>query len=41
MAGNETVFQQHIKYDLFLDSTSLSFPTADKGNDDSENEIAI
>ena len=25
----------------FLDSTSLSFPTADQGNDDSGNEIAI
>ena len=29
----------YIKYGLFLDLTSLSFPTAGQGNDDSGNEI--
>lgn len=39
MAGSKTVFQQPIKNGLFLDSTRVSFPTADQGNDDSGNDF--
>ena len=38
MAGNETVFQQPIKYGLFEVNHSLSFPTAGQGNADPGNE---